>query len=344
MKTFLTLLLAVTPFVSFAQPVIRNPITTNRFMLNAPSNLQVPAWNTAAGRWSNSTVSAGGDAGGTNARQFGTLSLTNLAGNPNVVTQVFGAGTVTVTSNNAGTFTITGSGGAGGGDQVWTNDAGVIRTLDYGTNVMFNPSAGSTEGPAFFFNATNFSDVEAAALLALQNNGTNSFQVFADGETWIGQELEAWFNPAGDSKLVVAENLERVPPGNVQDVYFGSFNATAIKEWTVAIRTATNSISLKLLADEGTPTVLEPTIDDTFPAYEFGTTVDHTSGRLFDVLNAGTRKLSVDWNGALTIASTTNHITFGATNAPPANASTPRKWISVLINGEATQYKIPLYE
>jgi len=52
----------------------------------------------------------GGDAGGTNSRQFGSASLTNLSGNPNVATNISGAGTVTVTSNNLGGWTITGSG------------------------------------------------------------------------------------------------------------------------------------------------------------------------------------------------------------------------------------------
>lgn len=55
------------------------------------------------------TNGLGGDAGGTNSRQGGTLTLTNLASNPNVVTNILGAGTVTVTSNNLGTFTITGA-------------------------------------------------------------------------------------------------------------------------------------------------------------------------------------------------------------------------------------------
>lgn len=66
------------------------------------------------GGWTITGAASGGDAGGTNSRQFGSAPLTNLSGNVNVATNILGAGTVTVTSNNAGTFTITGSGGSGG--------------------------------------------------------------------------------------------------------------------------------------------------------------------------------------------------------------------------------------
>ena len=40
----------------------------------------------------------------------------------------------------------------------------------------------------------------------------------------------------------------------------------------------------------------------------------------------------------------TNQISFGATNLPPANTSVVRKWISVTVTGETNAYRLPLYE
>jgi hypothetical protein len=40
----------------------------------------------------------------------------------------------------------------------------------------------------------------------------------------------------------------------------------------------------------------------------------------------------------------TNHITFGATNTAPSSAVAPTKWISVTVTGDAGVYRIPLYE
>ena len=44
------------------------------------------------------------------------------------------------------------------------------------------------------------------------------------------------------------------------------------------------------------------------------------------------------------IQGTTNQIVFGATNTAPVDAATPKKWISVQVQGEATVYRLPLYQ
>lgn len=46
---------------------------------------------------------------------------------------------------------------------------------------------------------------------------------------------------------------------------------------------------------------------------------------------------------SMTIVGTTNQLIFGTTNSAPASVVAPTKWISVQINGEATSYRIPLY-
>ncbi len=48
--------------------------------------------------------------------------------------------------------------------------------------------------------------------------------------------------------------------------------------------------------------------------------------------------------GAFTLAGTTNQVTFGASNLPPASAVAPVKWISVQVTGETNAYRLPLYE
>lgn len=44
------------------------------------------------------------------------------------------------------------------------------------------------------------------------------------------------------------------------------------------------------------------------------------------------------------VMGTTNQVKFGATNTAPASPSAPTKWISVQVDGEATVYRLPLYE
>lgn len=68
----------------------------------------------------------------------------------------------------------------------------------------------------------------------------------------------------------------------------------------------------------------------------------------FDSQAAGTagtpRPIMFTNQPTVIIAGTTNFITFGATNAAPVDAVNIFKWVSVSINGEATEYRIPLYK
>lgn len=67
------------------------------------------------------------------SKQPASAALTNLSGNPHVVTQIFGVG-ITVASNG-GIVTLTGSGGGGsGGSTMWTNQANVVHLIAGSTN------------------------------------------------------------------------------------------------------------------------------------------------------------------------------------------------------------------
>jgi hypothetical protein len=46
----------------------------------------------------------------------------------------------------------------------------------------------------------------------------------------------------------------------------------------------------------------------------------------------------------ISIAGTTNQVIFGGTNTAPSSPGAPTKWISVQVTGEATVYRLPLYE
>lgn len=307
MKTFLTLLFALVPFVSFAQPILRNPMTTNRFMLALPSNGQVPAWNAAAGRWSNSTISA-----------------------------------------------------SGGGDQVWTNVSGVIQTI-VDTNLarittngtfslrsgltVLNPSAANVSGSdAYILNtATNFAN-SGSRLLSIKNFSTNVFEISALGEVAIGKNTEQILGNPSPGTTLQHFNATALGDPNLILFSIGAGDKDESMWKGLDVMGDSNSIALIFYADDDPVANLEPTAAAAATPYFFNTTLDHTSGNLVEVQNLSTDKFTVAWDGAVTLASTTNHITFGATNAPPASAVAPTRWISVLINGEATQYKIPLYE
>jgi hypothetical protein len=79
----------------------------------AMANIPSVDWLTnATAAISNYVTAATNSASVTNwivSRQPASASLTNASGNPNLVTNILGSGTVTVTSNNLGTFTIAGS-------------------------------------------------------------------------------------------------------------------------------------------------------------------------------------------------------------------------------------------
>ncbi len=80
-----------------------------------------------------SATGGSGDAGGTNARQGGTLTLTNLSGNPIPFTNVIVAGSGVTLSTNTGVVTVSSSGGGptiarASADVVVTNSSFVNAT------------------------------------------------------------------------------------------------------------------------------------------------------------------------------------------------------------------------
>lgn len=60
--------------------------------------------------------------------------------------------------------------------------------------------------------------------------------------------------------------------------------------------------------------------------------------------NDETNAVTITGAGAITLAGTTNQVTFGGTNTAPVSDVAPAKWISVQVSGRTNAYRIPLYE
>lgn len=312
----------------------------------------------------------GGDAGGTNSRQGGTLVGTNLVNNPNVVTNILGAGTVTVASNNAGTFTITGSGG-GTNTLVQTNgvNLGSAGTVNFSpgvtgylagavANLGVNVSGAVGGGSSLWTNVdnghvmlrdgdTNSLRVSTNGLFGIAIGDTNALKEYGWPATTGHTYLSFLDGSAGHKVNTWVHGINDVP-GQLAVVASMTAGTDPTIEASLAFQVTDNDAGLAtgmVLTARDTDAYLTLTdlIDDSVISIEAGGDVFGNQSMIYARWQAQTRFL-LHTNGSLTLGATTNHITFGTTNAPPASAVAPTKWVSVLINGEATQYKIPLYQ
>lgn len=53
---------------------------------------------------------------------------------------------------------------------------------------------------------------------------------------------------------------------------------------------------------------------------------------------------SVNANGSVLLAATTNVVTYGGTNSAPVNTTNAAVWISVAVKGDTNSYRLPLYK
>jgi hypothetical protein len=131
-------------------------------------------------------IMAAVSAGGTNSRQGGALTLTNLSNEPNVATNISGAGTVTVTSNNAGGWTITGAAGATG---VTTN------ANQFGPSVQLTLRAGAAQTNGNFFGlSTNHGNLRVEGDFVVQSGDAFFENIFPalDDNYFLGSGSAAW--------------------------------------------------------------------------------------------------------------------------------------------------------
>lgn len=124
-------------------------------------------------------------------KQGGTASLTNLSGNPNVATNILGAGTVTVTSNNLGEWTISGSAGSGG--SVFTQGVSVVTAatnLNFvnGSNIAINAVNASGNVTLTFHSPTDFTNIyyvnKDSNLSQIMTNAPNNSVILIGQGDW----------------------------------------------------------------------------------------------------------------------------------------------------------------
>jgi len=224
----------------------------------AATNYTLAASNALAGM-------SGGDAGGTNSRQGGSLMLTNLSGNPNVATNIIGAGTVTVTSNNLGGWTITGSGGDAGGtnSRQWgsltlTNISGTGAVTSRTAQVVLPldgvrlPStnyplvATGWRGPELWFSRTNFEGT-AVAVSALWQTILPPDYVSNTLAAVVHSTITATNGP-NSSNVIWRVNIAAFPNGATNDVrlWTGGSQVSATTTWS-ASATGTNRVQTATL-------------------------------------------------------------------------------------------------
>jgi len=229
----LLLLLPMLGFSALPPPVVGNSWSTNRPPRPVEGQDNLSVTNLGSGtNWqffnvgpktvarltdvTNIATAVGGDAGGTNARQFGTLSLTNLSGNPNVATNILGAGSVTVTSNNLGEWTITGA---------TVGDPGGTNARQFGTLTLTNLSGNPIPYTNIIVADIGIALGTNAGIVSITNTmNTNAFQPAA-------ANLTNWANiPTGAMANVVATdyltNWANAISNLANTKQFGSANLT----------------------------------------------------------------------------------------------------------------------
>lgn len=181
----------------------------------------------------NGVPGGSGDAGGTNSRQFGSSSLTNLSGNPNVATNILGAGTVTVTSNNLGGWTITGAAGAG--------DAGGTNARQFGSLSLSNLS----NNP--YVEYTNIAAFQATSVTL------TAWSLVATGALTTKLESNFWWESWGS---LATNGLTGKLDSNVWNNLWGGLSSNSITAkldsnvwWNSWGSLGTNALTTKLLSN-----------------------------------------------------------------------------------------------
>ncbi len=96
----------------------------------------------------------------------------------------------------------------------------------------------------------------------------------------------------------------------------------------------------------GAALLIDPDGDNGAVGFHFSTGASNTLGTniLARFQDNHVDAMTLSGNGRITLAGTTNQITFGGTNTAPVSAVAPAKWISVQVSGLPGAYRLPLYE
>lgn len=169
----------------------------------------------------------------------------------------------------------------GGGDQVWTNDSGVIQPVS--TNaIRILPNGQIRIGPS------SFSD-----------NGDTSLVVQNDVDAGDSANLDPFFfsasNPTDSSYGEVGLNLQASGGGTLSLV--GKSAIAQEAQWDFSWVPA--SPSLTFSDENGVIFSLDPRSGASSTVLVVDTSVAHSSGNLLEVKNNGTNKFVVAWDGSI---------------------------------------------
>jgi len=228
----------------------------------------------------------------------------------------------------------------GGGDTVFTNMAGVIypsnRTED---RVSIGTGNGSSER---FYSESPAVGSFAMAIRGYLINSTNAGGAGAlyynDGNFSVVGEVGLNGSQSGESVAIFGYNPSGASLG------YGVAGGSRASLTNVAVAGSAKN--------DGTVTVggyFETATSQygTNPNYQNAVLLlDNRDSALPLIIarNNGTTKFSVSTNGQMSLAGTTNQVTFGATNTAPSVTTNAAKWISVQVSGFTNAYRIPLYE
>lgn len=244
-----------------------------------------------------------------------------LTGNLSGGTNLPGSGlqASSVNSNRFDAATIAMFGG-GGGDQVWTNDLGVIQPTGVGANT--NQISIAPDG-------TLRIREEQSGWTGLTMQG--EYTDFIEGNS-LGVYVEQRFETSIDAVAQLFTYIDNSPYRQAalfltsgQSAQNG-INVNSFEDGISIVGTVANQVRFSL----------SPAVSASTTPHIFDTSLNHTSGNLLEIKNNGVNKFVVAWDGALTLEKT---------NAAPAGftvgTTVPVVWFSVT-NG-TTQYLIPGY-
>ena len=177
-----------------------------------------------------------------------------------------------------------------------------------------NPLDSSISGTiGFYANAQSTgTNTSNTGIIGTANQGRGQWNVGVVG--WVNPNAVA--NPTSTNVAVFGRISER-SGGSGQTLAAAFFEALAVADSTNAV-VNTNAVLISDARSSGWPVFIGKKVADV-------TSVITGDGRAY-------------------LLGTTNFITFGATNNAPVTPGTVDKWISVSINGESTEYRLPLFK
>lgn len=273
--------------------------------------------------------------------------------------------------------------GSGGGvtfsDLVWTNYGGIVKPngtpntvtgnvqrVSLTDNGAISISYGSLVGGTgnILENGADFSSINGGSLNRVTTNASSGFigggtdNLISSGSYGGiigGNHCATYGDP---NNFIAGSSLTTIGPNSGWSVILGgddcSINGKVGSDYMALLPGFRNGIkaNAQVFSYVIGGQFNTNSADDT---WTFGENLHNTVAQQFEFGFADARKTTLsDTNvhirvdllidGLLQLTGTTNQITFGGTNSPPANASTVRKWISVRVVGETNAYRLPLYE